>query len=337
MKKRVRIKDIAEHLGINPSTVSRALNPVTMAMISNEVVAVVQETAHQLGYIIDETAAGLRRQKTMIVGVVVPDILNPLFPPILKGIQNYLSNYGYVAFIVYTNNDINQATMEIQKLIARRVDGMIMASAFLEDSSVNYCISQKTPLVLVNRSILDGNKVHQVLDNDSYGISLAIEHLKELGHRKLVHLAGPQNVSGGKERLETFIICCQAHGLDYEIIQLDYFDVESGRKGAHQLLERNLNCSGIIAGNDMIAIGTLQVLQERGKRIPEDLSLVGFNGTLLSDMLNPPLTTVAIPHQTLGEKAASILLEEIANPDGPKQKILLTPKLLIRKSTAIAP
>ena len=337
MNKRVRIKDIAEHLGLSPSTVSRALNPETMSMISAEVVAEVKQTARKLGYIVDVTAAGLRRQKTFTVGMVVPDILNPVFPPIIAGVQNYLSDQGYVTFVVYSNNDQHTATAEIKNLVARKVDGIILASAFLKDSSVRFCIEQSIPLVLVNRSIQNGSLVHQVLDDDSHGISLAIDHLHHLGHRQLVHFAGPQNILHGIQRLQAFTQDCEALGLGHEIVELDSFTVEAGREGIRQITSRNLECSAIVAGNDLIAVGAIQALQELGVRVPKNISIVGFNGMPFSEMFNPPLTTVAIPHKNLGQQAARLLLEEINNPGGPKQKVLLTPTLLVRGSATRAP
>lgn len=337
MAKRVRIKDIAEHLGLSASTVSRALNPDTKSMISAEVVQQVTETAQSLGYVVDVTAAALRRQKTFTVGMVVPDILNPVFPSIIVGVQRYLAERGYVVFVVYSSNDQRTAMAEIRKLVGRRVDGIIFASAFLNDRSVQYCMTQGEPLVLVNRSIANGSLVHQVLDDDAHGISLALEHLHELGHRKLVHLAGPQDISHGVERRRAFINGCTDRGIEHEVVVLDGFTVEAGNDGVRQMVERKLRCTAIVAGNDLIALGAVQSLRALGKRVPKDVSVVGFNGMALSDMFDPPLTTVAIPHKNLGEQAARVLVEEMENPGGPSQKVLLTPTLLKRGSAVRAP
>ena len=334
--KRVRMKDIATSLGISISTVSRALNPDTTSRISPDVVAEIKKTASDLGYITDITASSMRKQKTFTAGMVVPDVLNPVFPPIMKGVQQYLSARGFVTFTVYSDNNQDTATAEIQKLIGRRVDGLIVASAFLEDRSVKYCIDQGTPLVLVNRSILQGDKVHQVLDNDTYGISLAIDHLYELNHRKLAYIAGPQDVLQGTERLQAFIQCCMNKAIPYNIVNVDAFSIEAGKEGARQVLAQKLDCTGLLAGNDLIAIGAIKVFNESGVKVPEQLSVVGFNDMPLADMLNPPLTTVSIPHHHLGEQAARLLIEEIESPDGPRHKILLTPTLAVRGSTAKA-
>ena len=334
MKKRVRIKDVADYLGISTSTVSRALNPNTTSKISEEVITEVRETAIKLGYIADFTAACLRKQKTYTVGIVVPDILNPLFPAIIKGAQDYLSQSGYVTFIASSNNNQSLAANEIQKLIARKVEGIIIASAFLKDKSVQFCIKQNIPLVLVNRSIQNEHLTHRVLNDDAYGMQLSIDHLQQLGHRHLIHFAGPQTISQGKERLEAFLAYCQKKGVEGEVLQLDAFNVEAGVKGTDAFLKRGSKASAVLAANDLIAMGVIQRLQQKGYHLPEEYSVMGFNGMFLSDMVHPSLTTVTVSHQQLAEQAARLLLQEIENPGGPKQTLLLSPKLTIRNSTA---
>jgi LacI family transcriptional regulator len=139
------------------------------------------------------------------------------------------------------------------------------------------------------------------------------------------------------QRLKAFTQCCDRKGLAYEIVELDSFTIDAGREGVRQMIERDIRCSAIVAGNDLIAVGAIQKLQELSVRVPQDISIVGFNGMPFSDMFNPPLTTVAIPHKNLGEQAARLLLEEVGHPGGPKQKVLLTPTLLVRGSTTNAP
>ncbi|KTD60990.1 LacI family DNA-binding transcriptional regulator [Legionella spiritensis] len=335
MKKRIRIKDVADYLGVSTSTVSRALNPGLRAKISTEVIAQVREAAVKLGYVADYTAQSLRKQKTRTIGIVVPDILNPLFPAMIKGAQDYLSREGYVTFIASSNNNQTLAIAEIRNLIARKIDGIIIASAFLKDSSVNYCVRQQLPMVLVNRSIHDEHAAHRVINDDIYGIELAMNHLLELGHRHIVHFAGPQVISQGKERLSTFLDYCAKHELERDVIPLDAFTIEAGMQGAELFLKRHKKASAILAANDLMAIGAIQQLQSKGYEIPGDYSVVGFNGMFLSDMISPSLTTIQVPHQQLAEQAARLLLQEIATPGAPRQTLLLTPKLIVRASSGL--
>ena len=309
---------------------------MTSYMISDEVVARVKKTAKQLNYMTDFAAASLKNQRSYTVGIVIPDILNPVFPPIIKGIQEYLAKDGYVVFIVYSNNDRDAAIKEIRTLVGRRVDGIIIASAFLDDSSVEYCLKQDIPLVAVNRSIREGHLIHQVLDNDEFGISLSVDYLKSLGHRYLVHFAGPQDISHGIQRRQAFEKCCQAGNLACDVIQANSFSVESGMQAAAEFLAESKKATAIIAGNDLIAVGAIKHLQACGIDIPADISITGFNDMPFAGMLNPALTTVRIPHEQLGQQAARLLLNAMEDVGGPKQKVLLTPSLKIRNSTARA-
>ncbi|MCF6764245.1 LacI family transcriptional regulator [Thiotrichales bacterium 19S3-7] len=333
MKKPISIREVAEASGVSISTVSRVLNPNQKVKISDSVSFRVKATAEKLGYISNLTAASLRMQKTQAIGMVVPDLLNPLFPSIIKGVQDVLSKNGYVLLTVCSNNDVQNATSEVFNLLSRRVDGIIMASAFLEDESISYCTKQNIPMVVVNRTINDGHLVHQILNDDALGINLAVEYLFKLGYQSLVHIAGPQNISQGKIRLQQFKSSCMRLNLDYQIIEAEEFTIDSGKKAAKAILFHSQQPLGIIAANDLIAIGAIDTLKAIGHRIREDFSIIGYNNTLLTDRLDPPLTTISISHLKMGEAAAELLLSEIESPAKIKRKVLLPPKLEIRQST----
>lgn len=333
-KKRIRIRDIADHLAVSPATVSRALNPNTEHMIRKEVVAGIKDAARELGYIPSLIATALRTDRTHTVGVAVPDILNPVFPPIINGIQDYLHQNGYLTLIVNTNNDQQVALDEIRRLITRQVDGFILANAFLDDISVRECLLQEIPMVLVNRSITNGNLVHQVLSDDSFGIELAINHLIELGHTRLLHLAGPPKILHGKQRLKAFRQLCRKNKIGEEHMVMDAFSVDAGVRGARRFLQQQSKATAILAGNDLMAVGAMDTLRNAGVSVPAEISVVGFNNMPLSDMLSPALTTISIPHREFGNQAARLLLQVIESPDMSRQLVLLTPKLVIRDSTA---
>jgi LacI family transcriptional regulator len=329
----VRIRDIAEMFGVSTSTVSRALNPKTASLISAELVAQIREAAERLGYVSDAYASGLRTGQTNTVGVIIPDILNPIFPPIVKGIQSRLYEAGVVTLIAYSDNQVEVAQREIERMLARRVEGLILASAFVDDPSVYYCQEQGVPLVLLNRSVRSASMMHQVLNDDALGIELAVQHLKSLGHQRLCHFAGPPNILQGVERLDAFLRCCARMGMIASYLECEQFTLESGAKAALQFLEGEHDSTGIIAGNDLIAVGATQTFKQHGKRVPEDYSMVGFNGMPFSDLFDPPLTTVAIPHGEMGGRAADIILQEIETTAQARQHVKLQPELMVRAST----
>ena len=303
-------------------------------MISSDVVSKVKRAADKLGYTIDFAAASLRNQRTYTVGVIIPDILNPVFPPIIKGIQEYLAKHDFVTFTLFTNNEQGEAITEMRKLVSRRVDGVIIASAFLQDVSVNFCIDNNIPLVTVNRSIKEGYLIHQVMDDENHGIQIAIDHLVDLGHTHIAHIAGPQDILQGIKRKEAFIRHCHAKNIQAEIIAATAFTVEAGNRAAQHFVDNKCEATAIIAGNDLIAVGAIQHLLANNINVPKQVSVVGYNGMPFAEMLSPALTTVAMPAEQMGQQAARLLLNAIEDQDAPKQKVLLAPKLEVRQSTA---
>lgn len=340
-RERVRIKDIADKLGISSATVSRALNPKTESLIGKDQIKRVREMAQKLGYIPNIGAASLRTQVTNTIGVVIPDILNPIFPPMIKGIQSYLSSKGYVTIFVASNNDQHEALEEVRRLIMRNVDGLIIASAFLEDDSVNECISKNVPLVLVNRSIRKGELVHQVLSDEQHGIDLAVNHLLSLGHRHLVYLSGPNTILQSLRRREAFEGFCLQRNIAFDIVDYDQddtyaFSVEAGRNAAEKYLLSKGAATGWIAANDLMALGAIEACRKANLSIPRDISICGFNNMPLTDIVNPSITTISVPFQEIGVQAAKMLLQEIHAPWTSKQRLLMSPHLVVRQSTAAA-
>lgn len=338
-RERVRIKDIAGNLGLSPATVSRALNPKTEFMMGKDQVRRVKDCAQKLGYIPNMGAASLRTQKTSTVGVVIPDILNPVFPPMIKGIQKYLSSKGYVTIFVASNNNQNEALEEVRRLMMRNVDGLIVASAFLEDKSVNECISQKVPLVLVNRSIEKGELVHQVLCDEQHGIDLAISHLLSLGHKHLVYLSGPNTILQSLRRRHSFERLSLQRKIKFDIVDFQQddthaFSIEAGRGEARSYIASGGEATGWIAGNDLMAIGAMESCHEFNLKIPDDISICGFNNMPLTDIVNPPITTISVPYEEIGVQAAKMLVQEMESPWPGKQRLLMSPHLIVRKSTA---
>src|SRR6202158_5623630 len=188
------IKQIAKRAGVHVSTVSRALNPQTRTMVSQEVATRILRIADTLSYTRNPLAAGLRTRRSFTVGVIVPDLTNPLFPPIVRAVERTLGKEGYVTMLADSDNSRETESAILDSLRARQVDGLILATAWLQDDIVARCREQNTPFVLVNRTVLD-ESVTSVVTNDAYGIRLAVDHLLQLGHRKLAFVGGPLNTS----------------------------------------------------------------------------------------------------------------------------------------------
>ena len=334
--KRVTIQDVARAARVHASTVSRALNPHARALVTPAVAERVRAVAGRLGYVPDPVAAGLRTRRTATVGVLIPDLANPVFPPILRGIESALFEAGYTAIIANTDNDPDRACQALERLAARRVDGMILATVTHGDPLVARCRKLGLPVVLVNRGG-DAGSASSVTNDDMRGIAAAVEHLVGLGHRRIVHVSGPRGLSTGAARRASFLAALRAHGLeagDALIAEAASYSIAAGIPAAATLLDRHPDLTAIVAANDLLALGCYDELARRGRTCPRDVSVTGYNDMPFADRFAPPLTTVRIAHRAMGVEVARVLLAEIASARARRQQIRLEPELVVRGSTA---
>ncbi|MEA2145084.1 MAG: LacI family transcriptional regulator [Solirubrobacteraceae bacterium] len=333
------IRDVAREAGVHPGTVSRALNQETRGLVNQETADRVLRAAQRLGYRPNRIARGLKTNRSHTIGVLIPDITNPLFPPILRGIEDRLADDGYTALIVNTDNDAVRERSHLEAMRARQVDGFISATARLDRELLDEIGAGAVPLVLVNRSLEDGS-VPSVTVNDRQGTKLAVDHVAALGHTRIAHMAGPQNLSTGHRRYLGFLEAMRAAGLpapDSCVHFASFFTEEEGEAGCASLLDTDPGLTAIVAANDLLALGCLDGLRARGVRCPEEVSIVGFNDMPFIGRLLPPLTSVRIPQREIGTVAADLLLERLAGGGGVAREILLEPTLIVRGSTAPPP
>jgi LacI family transcriptional regulator len=332
----VTIRDVARAAKVHPGTVSRALNEETRALVNKKTAERVLRAADRLGYRPNRIARGLKTNRSHTIGVLIPDITNPLFPPILRGIEDRLDEQGYTSLIVNTDNDPERERARLEAMRARQVDGFISATARLDRELVAEISAAGTPLVLVNRSLEDGS-VPAVTVNDRQGIRLAVEHVAELGHKRIGHVGGPQNISTGHRRHLGFLEAMAAADLETpkQNIRLGrWFDEQEGAHVCAELLDSAGELTAIVAANDRLAIGCYDTLEARGLRCPQDISVVGFNDMPFIDRLRPPLTSVRVPQREIGTVAADLLLQRLADGSQTAREILLEPALVVRGSTA---
>lgn len=338
MTKQVTLRDVAHEAGVHISTASRALNPETRSMVNEDTVDRVLAMADRLGYRPHPLAQGLRKNRTMSVGMVIPDIENPLFGPLIAGAEQVLGGEGYSLLI--TNTDINegQTSEVVQALVERRVDGMILATASRSDDVIVDLIESGIHMVLVNRST-EGVPVPAILGDDLTGIGLAVDHLSSLGHERIGHVAGPQHLSTGLGRHQAFLTRMQSLGLPVDpsaVEESTWYQVDPGYKAAQILLERRPDLTAIVAANDLIALGCYRAVRESGKEVGTDVSITGYNDIPLLDLMQPPMTSVRVPYRQMGVEAANTLLPMMTSGSSVDRpvSIRLTPTLSIRESTA---
>ncbi|MCX7684275.1 MAG: LacI family transcriptional regulator [Acetobacteraceae bacterium] len=331
---RPTISDVARLAGVHASTVSRALDPSARHRISRAVAERVAAAAEQLGYRPSALAAGLRSGRSHTVGVLVPDLTNPVFPPIVQAIEAALARAGYVTLLASTEADAAKEALLIRRMAAQGADGIILASAATGSPAPGAAARLGLPLVLVNRR-LPGAELPAVVSEDAAGIGLAVRHLLALGHRRIAHLGGPSGVATAADRLRGVRAALRAEGLaPVAVERAAAYTRQAGAEATRALLRvRRGGFTAIVAANDLLALGAYDALREAGLRIPADISVTGFNDMPMADLVDPPLTTVRIQHAAMGEAAAEAMLARLRGEAGPGT-VRLPAALVVRASAA---
>jgi LacI family transcriptional regulator len=346
------LDDIARHLGVHKSTVSRAMDPARRHLISPELLRRVETAVRELGYRPNRAAAALSTGRSRTVGVLLPDITNPVFPPILRGIEDALHAEGYFALLANTGGSDSVAQAALERMQAQRVEGLLVATAVRDDGWLDAVRASGMPIVLVNRS--DGRGLlPAVVSDDMLAMRLAVDHLVALGHRHIAHLAGPAQLSTGLARRIGFEQALRNHGLQAAgIAEGTAYAVGAGEAAMRHLLAQRgappaagrgrgkaaaaaAPWTAVVAANDLMALGALQALKQAGLAVPQQVSLVGHNDMPLLEHVTPPLSSVRIQHHAMGQRAAQLLLDRLAGRGGHGDAtLMLRPELVLRASTA---
>jgi LacI family transcriptional regulator len=336
-RRNVTLKDVAEAVGVHVSTVSRALDPKSRHLITPELAEKVLRVSAEMKYRPNASAYSLRTRRTRTIGVMLPDITNPIFPPIIRGIEDGLEARGYAAIVANTDLRPERDRAITENLLARGIDGLITASVRMADEALAEMADSGVAVVTVNRRVA-APSVSSVVNNEEAGIRRMVEHLVGLGHRRIAHIAGPQEASTGLWRRKAFVEAAAAFGLPADegfIAYAERFREGPGMRCAGEILDRVAGVTAIVCANDRLAIGALDALAARGLSCPGDVSITGFNDMPMVDRLQPPLTTVRIQHYEAGRRAAEIVLD-LAEADGEVEPVhaVLPVELVVRGSTA---
>lgn len=328
----VTIADIAKAAGVHPASVSRALRGISKK-VSKETRERVERVAAEMGYRPNAVAASLRTRQTNLVGIVVPDLANPVFGPIVQGLEVQLRRHGLMCLIVQTPSESHERRDVVVALTHRRVAGLVVLAAESDDALLAAAYESGLPTVLVNRGFGE-RRFPSVVNDDRESVRLVLEHLAGLGHTAVVHIAGPQNSSTGYARRQAFEALAPGFGIQGAVVDAPAFTRQAGLAATGELLQRGQHFSAIFGGNDLIALGALDALRARGLMVPRDVSLVGHNDMPLVDLVAPPLTTVRIAVEQMSRQAAQLLLEHLNDPEQDASMRVLLPRLIVRGSTA---
>lgn len=336
---RVTLKTVAELAGVDVSTASRALDPERSSVVAAATRRNVIEAAETLGYRANLQASALRRGRTGIIGLIVADLSNPFIGPVIRGVAHALGSRDLLPIMTESRDSSDELAKICDKLLAQRVDGIIITAARFGDRALLRRVAADVPTVLAVRE-LPGSNVPSISHDDVTGGRLAAEHLLSLGHRSVAQLMGPQDIWSFEGRGRGFRETIEAAGavcVDVPTRSRLPTD-DAGRDVVASLLNRGVaRPTAIFAHNDSIAIGALGVLREHRIACPDEISIVGYNDVPLTEHVTPPLTTIRLPGYELGRLAAELVISPSDGGAIMDGRVQLAPKLIVRASTGPRP
>lgn len=332
----VTLAQVAEEAGVHESTVSRALNPETESLVNSKTLKRVKAAAARLNYIPNVVARGLRTKFSKTIGVIIPDLTNPIFPEIIRGIERHLAPLGYTSLITDVHGSPSLESSTVESLTQRQVDGFIIATGVEDRSIVDYLERSNLPVVLVNRGA-EGKRYTLVSGNDEDGVRSTVNHLNDLGHRSMLHLAGPNSHTTSRGRAKALRAACDEAGIRLTLLEAKELTVVEGERLTDFALDTmSGEFTAIQASTDLLALGSLRSIRKFGLNCPDDISVSGFNDMPFAEEFSPGLTTVRVPLEEIGKESARQLMRSLADKKMTPIVVSLPVELVIRASTGPA-
>jgi DNA-binding LacI/PurR family transcriptional regulator len=327
---RPTIRDVAERAGVSKSLVSLVMRGA--AHVSEERRNRVLAVAQEIGYRPNAVARSLVQRRTNLFGVLLSDLHNPFFAEVIDGLRAEAEAHGYRVIISTGDRAAPSEAQALETLLELRTDGLILASGAI-DMEVVTAASNEIPTVLAARHAR-GTGVDSVANDDTEGATLAVEHLAALGHQRIAHISGGGG-AGARDRRRGYLRAMKRLGLEaYARVVPGSYTEQGGSEGAAALIEDGERPTAIFAANDLAAVGALGALAERGVRVPDEVSLVGYDNTALAAVRRINLTTIDQPRPEIGRTAVSLLLERIEARRETVRHVLIPPSLVVRGTTA---
>lgn len=331
--KHTTIKDVAKKLNVSVSTVSRAFND--KYDIRTETKELILKTANEMGYRPNPIARKLIQQRSLNIGIIVPEFVNGFFPEVIIGAQEILLEQGYQVLIMQSNESSETELKNVETMIDNMVDGLIVSLSCENQNIEKYkqLIQQEVPMVFFNR-VVEELEASKVVFDDYKWAFFATEHLIVQGHKDIVHFSGPKGLSLSKNRAHGFDAAHRKHKLEVGRKIQCGFSMEEGERVALKLIEEEKVPTAVFAASDPSAIGAMKVFKQHGYDIPKDIAFVGFSESRLAEHVAPALTSVSQPTKDIGQTAAKLLLDQIDNKGlFVPQKIVLNGRLNVRDSS----
>lgn len=331
------LKDVAREADVSVSTVSRALN--NPDMVHPETRTDVREAAEALGYQPSRVARRLRLKdgEANLIGLVIPDIQNPFFADITRGVEDVARDNDYALILSNSDEALDQQRLALDTLKTESVDGVIVPPVSTEDPEVQRLLQDDIAVVCVDRRLASA-RVDTIVSANRLGAYEAVTHLVELGHERIGFIGGVPRISTSTERREGYEQALREHDLpvDPALIKEGDSRRERGTRFANDLLDLDEPPTALFTGNNLTTLGALSAIHVRGLQVPEDLALVGYDDIPWPMALNPPPTVMDQPGYEMGQRAARLLLDRLATPDRAPTTVTLQPTLIVRQSCGAA-
>lgn len=326
------MKDIARLAGVSTSTVSHVINK--SRFVSDEISERVNNAAQQLNYAPSALARSLKMNRTKTIGMLVTTSTNPFFGEVVKGVERSCYHQGYNLILCNTEGDNQRMKASINTLLQKRVDGLLLMCSTLEGERLD--VFDRYPDIPI--VVMDWGPIlfasDKIQDNSLQGGYMAAKHLIECGHKEIGCITGPLIRHQAQMRYEGYKRALAEAGIAINpdwIVESD-FECEGGYQAFEKLYQRGKLPSALFVSNDMMAMGVIQAASQRGLRVPDDLSLIGYDDVHIAKFMTPALTTIHQPKYRLGKAAVDTLLYRLENPDTTAQVVQLEPTLVVRNS-----
>ncbi len=330
---RPTLRDVALACGVAPSTVSNAL--ADKDIVKPETRQLIRKVALDLGYRVSPLASGLRTGKTWSIAMIVSDITNPFHGEVVRGAEETLTALDYHLYVANTDGNKKRQSQYVQHFIDRQVDGLILMSYASNDQDMKALIAARVPTVLLLRRHSSVELDFSGIENQQSTFS-ALDFLWSLGHRRIGFIGGPISSSGAKERQYAYRDYMTEHlgKCDTSLIDTGEYSIDSGQKSAQRLLGRTPRPTALLVAEDMTAYGALVATTQMGLKVPDDVSIVGWDDLFVSGLPQINLTTMRVPKRQLGINAAKLLLRRMEAPSADIETSLVRPELIVRGTTS---
>ncbi len=324
---------MAREAGVSTATVSHVINETKF--VTDDTRRRVRNAIEKLNLYPNANARSLASGRSRIIGLLISDIANPFFPELVKSIETAAFERGYSVILFNTNYNAERAADYVRRLIELKVAGVALMTAELDADLITELKNKQVRTVFNDLGAVDEHMSNILLDYAG-GIEQAVAHLVALGHQRIAHISGSNNIRSGRIRREAFVAAMKKSlpDADRSLIYEGDFRFESGRDAAAEILKSKQLPTAIVAANDMMALGAMAELKAAGLKIPRDISIIGFDDIAFASLSEPPLTTVCSPRTEIGRQAIEALMKTIENPDQPGVEVKISTYLIKRKTTA---